>query len=363
MVISERELQELTSLTSTGAPVLSLYLNTDLSQQSKEKCKLVLRDLLEKVRSAAAASDVAKIETFFDLEYDWQGKGVAIFSASAIGFWRVYPLTVPIECEAHTGERAYLKPLTQVLSEFARYGVVLVDREGARFFRVQLGRIEEKDAWAGQDLKRHKQGGSAAARFQRHVDKQAQQNLKGVAEAAVRFCADNLCNRLILGGSDDTLPRFRGMLPKALQKQIVGTLSLDMTAPASEVMARSTELLETEERQRERRLVEDLITAAAKGGGAVTGLADTFYVAQQGRVHTLVLERGFETNGYLCDGCGYVSSEPITKCPFCGGKPHAIEGAVNRVVEKVIASGGKVETVAANEALAKAGHVGAILRY
>jgi peptide chain release factor subunit 1 len=362
-VISEKELQALTSLTSTGAPVLSLYLNTDLSQQSKEKCKLVLRDLLEKVSSAAGADDVIKIETFFDLEYDWQGKGVAIFSASENGFWRVYPLTVPIESEAHIGERAYLKPLTQVLSEFARYGVVLVDREGARFFLVQLGQIEEKSSWAGQDLKRHKQGGFAAARFQRHVDEQAQQNLKRVAEATVRFCADNLCNRLILSGSDDTLPRFRGMLPKALQKQIVGSLNLDMTASASEVMARSAALLETEQREQEQKLVEDLITAAAKGRGAVTGLADTFYEAHQGRVHTLILERGFEARGYLCDGCGYVSAEPITKCPFCAGKPHAIEGAVNRVVEKVIASGGKVETVATSEALTKAGHVGAILRY
>lgn len=361
-MINERELQELTSLTSTGAPVLSLYLNTDLSQQSKEKCKLILRDLLERVRDAAA-EDVAKIETFIDLEYDWQGKGVAIFSASESGFWRVYPLTVPIESGAHTGEQPYLKPLAQVLNEFARYGVVLVDREGARFFLVQMGQIEEKGGWTGQDLKRHKQGGFAAARLQRHVDKQAQQNLKQVAEATVRFCADNRCNRLVLGGSDDTLPRFRGMLPKALQKQIVGTLSIDMIAPASEVMARSAELLGAEERQREQKLVEDLITATAKGGGAVTGLADTFYVAHQGRVHTLVLERGFETRGYLCDGCGYVSAEPITKCPFCAGKPHPIEGAVNRVVQKVIESGGKVVTVAANEGLAKAGHVGAILRY
>jgi peptide chain release factor subunit 1 len=361
-VINEKELQELTSL-STGAPVLSLYLNTDLSQQSKEKCKLVLRDLLERVKGTADAADVAKIDKFFDLEYDWQGKGVAIFSASASGLWRVYPLTVPIESEAHSGERPYLKPLAQVLNEFAGYGVVLVDREGGRFFVVHLGQVEEKGSWTGQDVKRHKQGGFSAARFERHADQQAQQNLKGVAEATVRFCADNLCNRLILGGSDETLPQFRKMLPKALQKQIVGTLSLDVTAPASEVMARSAGLIEAQEHENEQQLVKDLITAAAKGGGAVTGLADTFYVAHQGRVHTLVLERGFEANGYLCDGCGYVSAEPITKCPFCGGKPHPIEGAVNRLVQKVIESGGKVETVAANEALAKAGHVGAILRY
>ena len=362
-MINEKELQDLTSLTSTGTPVLSLYLNTDLSQQSKEKFKLVLRDLLEKVSGMADAADVAKVERFFDLEYDWQGKGVAIFSASANGFWRVYPLTVPIENEAHSGERPYLKPLAQVLNDFARYGVVLVDREGARLFLGHMGQIEEKESWTGQEVKRHKQGGFSAARFERHVDNQVEQNLKGVAEATVRFCADNLCNRLILAGSDETLPQFRKMLPKALQKQIAGTLSLDKNAPASEVMARSTELVQAQEHEKEEQMVKDLITAAAKGGGAVIGLADTFYVAHQGRVHTLVLERGFEAKGYLCDGCGYVSAEPITKCPFCGGKPHPIEGAVNRVVQKVIESGGKVDIVAPNEALAKAGHVGAILRY
>ena len=362
-MINEKELQELTSFTSSGAPVLSLYLDTDLSQQSKENRKLVLRDSLERVKDSAAAEDVAKVETFFDLEYDWQGKGVALFSASRSGFWRVYPLAVPIQSEAHTGERPYVKPLAQVLNEYPRYGVALVDQEQARLFLIHLGQIEEKGGWAGQYLKHHKQGGYAASRLQRRVDQQAQQNLKKAAETLVHFCEENQCSRLILSGSAQTLPRFRGLLPKALQKQVVGTLGLDVTAPASEVMVRSVELIAAQEAGREQQLVEDLVTAAAKGGGAVIGLADTFYNAHQGRVHTLVLERGFEVDGYLCPGCGYVSSEPITKCPFCGGKPEAVAGAVNRVVQKVIQSGGKVETVAVNEALAKAGHIGAILRY
>ena len=361
-MISEKELQELTGL-NAGAPVLSLFLNTDLSQQSKEKCKLVLRDLLERVKSSAAAEDVAKMATFFDLEYDWQGKGVAIFSASKSEFWRVYPLAVPIQSEAHTGEQPYIRPLTQIFNDYPRYGVALVDQEGARLFLIHLGQIEEKAGWTGQDLKRHKQGGFSAARFQRRVDQQAQQNLKNAAETTVRFCEENQCSFLILSGSGDTLPRFRAMLPKALQKQIVGTLGLDVTAPASEVMVHASKLIVQEQSQREQQLVEDLVTATAKGGGAVIGLADTFYNAHQGRVHTLVLERGFEANGYLCPGCGYVSSEPITKCPFCGGKPEPVEGAVNRVVQKVIQSGGKVETVATSEALTKAGHIGAILRY
>jgi len=306
---------------------------------------------------------VAKVERFFDLEYDWQARSVALFSSADQKFWRVYPLALPIESGVHTGDRLYLKPLTQLFDEYDRYGVVLVDRESARFLLIHLGQIEEKSEWIGEDLKRHKQGGFAAARYQRHVDKQAEQNLKLAAEATNRFCKENRCRGIILGGADETLPQFQAMLPKALQKQIIGTIGVDMTASATEVMERSAELIQAEERRREQKLVNDMITATAKGAGAVTGLADTFYVAHQGRVHTLVMEKDFEADGYLCDGCNYISAEPITKCPFCGGKPHLIHEAVNRVIQKVIEAGGKVETVTENEALAEAGHIGAILRY
>lgn len=362
-MINESELQELTSFESKGSPVLSLYLNTDLTQQPKEQCKLVLRNLLGMVGDSASDKDVAKVERFFDLEYDWQARSVALFSSADQKFWRVYPLALPIESGVHTGDRLYLKPLTQLFDEYDRYGVVLVDRESARFLLIHLGQIEEKSEWIGEDLKRHKQGGFAAARYQRHVDKQAEQNLKLAAEATNHFCKENRCRGIILGGADETLPQFQAMLPKALQKQIIGTIGVDMTASATEVMERSAELIQAEERRREQKLVNDMITATAKGAGAVTGLADTFYVAHQGRVHTLVMEKDFEADGYLCDGCNYISAEPITKCPFCGGKPHLIHEAVNRVIQKVTEAGGKVETVTENEALAEAGHIGAILRY
>jgi len=361
-MISEAELLELARYESKESPVLSLYLDTDLTQQSKEKCKLVLRDLLKQVADAASAKDVSRIGTFFDLEYDWQAKGVALFSSADQGLWRAYPLAVPIENEIYAGLKFYAKSLVQLLDVYSRYCVALVDRAKARFFLVHLGQIIDKSEWVGEDVKWHKQGGWSASRFQRHVDKQVEQNLKLAAEATTRFCEKSACRRIILGGAEDTLVQYRGMLPKALQKLVIGTLSVDVTAPAVEVIERYTDLIQAEEQRRTRQLVEDMITATAKGGGAVTGLADTFYAAHEGRIHTLVVEKDLEVEGYLCDGCGYVSVQP-TKCPFCGGKPHLVHHAVNRVVHRVVDAGGTMKTVKDNEALMKAGHIGAILRY
>ncbi len=362
-MINENELRELAGFVSKGSPVVSLYLDTDLTQEPKEKCKLVLRELLESVQDVASEDDIAKVERFFDLEYDWQARAVAIFSAVDQDFWRAYPLAFAVESEVQAGDVLDLRRLAQLLGEHERYGVVLVDRESARFFLAHLGHIEETSEWVGQDLKRHKQGGFAAARYQRHVDKQAEQNLKFVAEATDRFCRDHECQRIILGGADETIAQFQPMMPKALRGKIMGTLPLDMTASPTEVLERTTELMESEEGERQQRLVEQLVTAAAKGGEAVTGLADTLYVAHQGRARTLVLEKGFEASGYLCADCGYVSVDPISSCPLCGGKPQRIADAVNRVMQQIILAGGSVETVTESKALAEAGHIGAVLRY
>jgi peptide chain release factor subunit 1 len=288
---------------------------------------------------------------------------VALFSAAGDGLWRTLALPVAVQTEAHVGSVPYLKPMTQLFDDYSRHVIAVVDREQVRLFLMQLGGIEEKEGWAGQEVKHHKQGGFSAKQYQRHDDELARQNMRQSAEATTRLMEQSHATGLILGGSVETLPRFREMLSKAVQKRIVGTVGLDMEASLVAVREKAAQLISAGEQQQETQLVDEMVTAAAKGSGAVTGLPDTFYVAHQGRVRTLVVERGFEAPGYLCSGCGYVSAEPIGKCPFCGGKPEPIADAVNRLVQKAIDSGAKVEVVAPSDSLTKAGHMGAILRY
>lgn len=362
-MLDQKQLRELAGFRSESGTVLSVYVNTDLTGQSKERARLVLREALERIRNQANAEDVSRIENYLDREYDWQPRALALFSAADDSLWRTFALPVAVQTEAHAGAVPYLKPMAQLLEDYSRYAIALVDREQVRLFLVQLGGIEEKEGWVGQEVKHHKQGGFSAKQYQRREDQLARQNLRQSAEATTRLMEQSHATGLILGDLGETLPRFREMLPKALQKRVIGTVALDMEAPLTQVREKATELISAGEQEQKARLVDEMITAAAKGAGAVTGLPDTFYVAHQGRVRTLVVERGFEAPGYLCDGCGYVSAEPIGKCPFCGGKPEPIADAVNRLVQKVIDSGAKVEVVAPSAVLTRAGHVGAILRY
>ena len=53
-MIATSDLRELAGFTGRKSLVVTLYLDTDLSRQSKDQVRLVLRDLLERARSADA---------------------------------------------------------------------------------------------------------------------------------------------------------------------------------------------------------------------------------------------------------------------------------------------------------------------
>lgn len=362
-MLDEKDLQELAGFSGKGAPVLSLYLDTDLTRQPKEKCKLVLRELLKEVSEEAAEEDVRRVERFFDFDYDWQDKGVAVFSCQKQGFWRTFSLAVPVTSQAFTGERAHVKPLADLLDEYGRYGVILLDRQGARLFLFHMGELLEMSETLGKEVKRHKRGGWAQARYQRHIDELAQQNLRQAAEATGKFCVEEKCHRLILGGTDENVAQFRSMLPKPLQEQVVSSLPIELTASKAEIERRSLEAIAEAERESERELVEQVITAATKGGAGVIGLADTLGTVHEGRVRVLVVAKGYTARGYRCQECGYLAAQEIEVCPFCGGRTEEVDDAVDLIVRKVMEGGGEVEVVRESDELEKAGSIGAFLRY
>ena len=117
-MISERDLQELARFRPQNGLVLSLYLNVDPRRRTTEKYKLALRHQLNSVAEVADQADIARMERYFDLEYNWQGRGVACFSCQAADFWRAYPLWVPVEDAVFVSERPYVKPLNDVMGTY-----------------------------------------------------------------------------------------------------------------------------------------------------------------------------------------------------------------------------------------------------
>jgi hypothetical protein len=315
--------------------------------------------------------DVEVVERYFSNEYDWSGRGVAVFSCAANGFFRAYPLAIPVRDLVTFGEHPSVKPLADLFDNYGGYGVVLVDKQGARVFFFHLGELREQEGVLGENVHHTKHGGAStmpghrggiAGRTQ-HMEEVIDRNMKDAVDFAVHFFEENHVRRVLIGGSDDNIAKFRGLLPKAWQSLVMGTFAMSMTAAHTEVLTKALQVGGEAEHQRELLLVREMVVAAAKGEGAVTGLDATLSAVAAGRVQLLAVLHGLTQPGCRCKSCGAVAVCSLGACPVCGGELEKVDDVMEAAVLYVLRHGGEVEVVHNSPDLELAGGIAARLRY
>jgi peptide chain release factor subunit 1 len=369
-MFTQDDLQELAAYQSE-TPMLSVYLDVDPTVHTTDEYKLALRQMLKRAEGSAAPEDVAAVERFFDHEYDWSGRGVAVFSCAKEGFWRAYSLAMPIASGVTVARKPYVWPLAALVDAYGSYLVTVVDRQGMRLLLFEMGELQTSDGYLGEEVRKLKKGrgssGGAGRRggapiSSRHEEGVARRNIRDAVKTTRQFWRRHKPQRLVIAGAEPTVAQFREALPKRLRERVIGSFSADMNASESEIRERSLEILQRVEREREIALVDAVFTAAAKGRGGVIRLADTLGAAHEGRVQTLVIARDYHQPGYQCHNCAYITDQSLEICPFCGSEFEEISDATEALVTKIIEDGGKVEVVDDHPKIAEFG-VGALLRY
>jgi peptide subunit release factor 1 (eRF1) len=369
-MIGRKDLRALAAYRSDSA-VLSLYLNTDPTQHTTDEYKLALRHLLKEVEDQAATKDIAAVERFVDFEYDWKGRGLALFSCTAEDYWQQFPLAVPVESRAIVSEKPFITPLASLWDTYSRFVVAMVDRQGARLLLFQMGELVHTEGIVGEEVRRLKKGrgsaatgrrGGVAGASARHEDRIAARNLRESAELTVAFCEAHRPRNVLLAGTEETLAQFKSKLPRVWADRVIGAFSADMTEGQNGIRDRAFSILEQVEAEREAALADAVITAAAKGSNGVVRLADTLSAVHEGRVQTLVVAEGYHAPGYRCTGCGYITGQALSKCPFCGSEIVEIPNAVEAAVSQVLELGARVDIIKDHKELAQVG-IGALLRY
>jgi peptide chain release factor subunit 1 len=366
-MLTDRDLHELLNYTGQS-PVLSVFLNTDPAEGNADAYKLRLRSMLKEVE---LPDDVSSVLRYFDHEYDWSGRSVAVFSSEPEGYFKAFSLAMPLRSRVRVGDRPNVKPLADLLDSYGGYGVALVDKQGARLFYFHLGELREQEGMMGEAVHHTKRGGgsqfpgrrSTGAGRTDYVDEVIDRNHKDAVEFTTHFFNDNNVRRVLLGGSQDNVAVFRSLLPKSWQSLVVGTFNMSMNATGNEVLERAMQIGREAEEQREAQLVEVVITSAAKGKGAVVQLDDTLKAVHEGRVQTLLYQDGFRSAGYRCLSCGFISAVELEFCPYCGGACEQIPDVVDLAVRKVMQAGGDVEVLHQAPGASRLGEIGALLRY
>ncbi len=366
-MLTDSDLRELLGY-QTNYPVLSVYLNTDPAQGNADAYKLRLRSMLKEIE---LSEDVAAVMQYIDHAHDWTGRSLVVFSCAGQDFLRAFHLAVPVRSRVRVSDRPHVKPLVNLLDSYGGYGVVVIDKQGARLFSFHLGELREQDGLMGESVRRTKRGGGSQAAGRRggvagqtdYVDEVAERNMREAVEFATRFFAENNVRRILIGGTDDNVALFRSQLPKSWQSLVVGMFPVSMVASHTEVLERAMQAGREAEVHRELQLAKAVVTGAAKGRGGVVNLEETLNTIREGRVQTLLIRDGFRAPGNRCESCGYLSSLPMEACSFCGGKTKEISDAVELAVRQVLQSGGEVEVLPQERDVKGFEQIGAILRY
>src|SRR5581483_4843932 len=149
-MIRTADLERLVTFNGGRHGVLSVYLNLAPARQLRRSYRTAFNDL------------VKRLEEYLDAEPP-RGQGLALFSCAPRDFWQAYHLPVPVADDLRFGATPYVRPLLDVLDEYERFVVALVDKEKARLFSVFMGEIEEERELFDVVPGRHDQGGWSQA--------------------------------------------------------------------------------------------------------------------------------------------------------------------------------------------------------
>ncbi len=368
-MFSREDLQQLAEYQGQHA-VLSLTLNVDPTRRTKEEYRLALRHLLRSVQGRANG-DVSVIEHYFDQEYDWSGRGLAIFSSRAENFWKVYTLAVPIADSIYLGPKPYLTPLANLWDAYGRFVVALLDKQGGRFIFVQMGEIVDGEGVLGEEVRHVKAGVGSTPNARRrnpdeptdrHQHEVVKRNVKDTAHALQEFCEKHTPRYVVLGGNAEVAHDVRTHLPLPWAERVIGTIAGDVNDADLIVRDRALKVVEEFEAKQEAALADAAITAAAKNSHGVVRLDRVLTAAHAGQVQRLLVAEGYKAEGYRCRQCGYLVIVPAERCAFCGSAFEQIPDAVEAAISKVIEQGGRVDVVREHKALNEVG-VAALLRY
>ena len=366
-MFAETDLRDLLTFVSP-APVLSLYLRTDPTEGNADYFKHQVKSMLKDID---LPSDVGEVERFFNHEYDWNGKGVAVFSSAPQQFFRAYTFALPLFNWLYVADRPSVKPLADLIEDYGGYGVILIDRQHARLFSIHLGQLQEQEGIEGAIVKHTKQGGTAniatlrggTSRQTKYENDVVDRNLKDSADLAVHFFEEHHVRRILIGGQEATVAALRKQLPKAWQSLVMGTFNGSIGASQAEVLTQALEASRKARESREQKLIGEVLGKAATQTGAVIGLEPTLAAVNERRVRHLVVNSGFHRPAFLCADCGLATLNPEQVCANCDQKTKPIPDVADYAVSSVLRNGGEVTIVPGDDALTKAGSIGALLRY
>jgi peptide subunit release factor 1 (eRF1) len=358
--------------------VLSVYLDADQSRQAnlnrgfeKELKNMLasLRNTIEELPELDRFRSAAHHMEDFVSSYQPGARAIVMFFDETDGFFWHEEIQGPVNNQIRWNRELFLEPLAAAADESESYGIALAGRASLRLF-VAADEIEEliDETFPSRQVRHLKTIGTdhigSASQAQRKADERIRWNLRHIVRDIDWLLQSKQLQRVLLAGTPEITAELSNLLPRRLASQVIGTMDVSTDAPAERLLAAAQPIVEKYERESELRLVDQVVTEAAKGRKAVTGLSRTLNAVNQGRVWQLLYSVEFHSPGFECSKCAALFSVERESCLYCSAEVRSVTDVVERAIEHALRKGAKIEVVKdeASESLINAGGIGAFLR-
>lgn len=342
--VGPSKLRQLSRLPTGGHPVLSVYLDLDVTKFPTPGARdAELSALLS--HAGAHSDDAGQIRgVLHEHPERFRGaRGLAIFSSAAAGALELVALPAPVHPMAVIDSIPWLEPLAALVTS-ENWGVIVVSRRGARLFRGGPRALVEFASIDDDLHRRHAQGGWSQARYARGIEQQVAAHARHTADLMLRAHRRCRFEHVVVVASDELWPTMEESLDRELRDRLAGHVALDLErASAEQIVAAVGPVVDQLERDRERALITRLQDGLGIGGAAAAGLDEVLAMLEQERVETLLVADGVKLTAGLCPRCGRLSATAGAHCPVDGAAlaavdavEYAIDLAARQLVEVVV---------------------------
>lgn len=375
--IRER-IDELSNFKANGDQVTSFYLTTDKSRMTRKEILANVKSLviegeakvaamnLSKDKKDALLGDLAGISsgiqnTLSSITYP----GLAIFSASRLGFREDVPLPHGPRNRLVFDSSFFIRPLAAIVDKYPRICVLLLGRREAVWYGVYMGGIKLLDKLETDIPARAREGGYSGYegdKIERHIDAHVQDHFKTVAKKTFEIFQKGPYDWLMIGCDDGLLPGLVGYSHTYLKDKFKVRLKLRPSDPPDKVLKAVMEAETNIKAEEEKAAIQKFVSELESGGRAVSGLQDTLASINRFEIQSLIVSHNFSKPGFVCPEQGFLYLDQ-EQCPVCRLKTQPVTDIIDEAVEMVLKRKGAVKQIDSPSKLDHYGHIGAFLKY
>jgi peptide chain release factor subunit 1 len=374
-------LGRLSELDTRGHSVLSLYLDFDPVQFTHLRERhMQVEALLAEVEHRhledgdgaredrmALREDIARVrELLTDDELAAQpARGLAVFCSTPVHLFEIVSLPRSVEATATVAQRPLIEPLVEVTAP-ERWCLLLISRRTARILRGTRERFTEVAGVRDDVHRRHSQGGWSQARYQRGIEHEVGEHIRGACSLLFERFSRREFDRLLTAGPAELDNRVKRELHPDLRTRLAGHFEIDVErATPDEAHLHAAPLIEADEREREGAALARLREGMAPDGHAAVGLDEVLELLNERRVKTLLVAHGFTAPGSVCSRCGRLyAGDAEEPCPVDGAARVPCADVTERAVELAVERSVEVTIVHHRpQELAEHGPIAALRRY